>query len=69
MNLLEKVKNEAEAQELQADWTDDGPLCTTSLCAQYAGKRCQAMGTMGRIPGRTCEPAIAILMRHAAVNP
>jgi len=64
MNLLEKVKNEAEAQELQADWTEDGPLCTTSICAQHDGKRCQALGAR---PGRHCEPAIKILIRHAAL--
>ena len=63
MNLLDKAKNEAEAQELQADWTEDGPLCTTSLCAQYDGKRCQALGFR---PARHCEPALKILVRHAS---
>lgn len=62
MNLLDKVKKEAQVSDLQADWTDDGPLCTTSLCPQYDGKRCQALG---RRPDSHCEPAIKILMRHA----
>ncbi len=59
MNLLDKIKNDAEAQELQADWTDAGPLCTTSLCAQYDGKRCQALGFR---PSSHCEPVVRLMV-------
>jgi len=58
MNLLDKVKNAAEAQELQADWQDSGPRCTQSLCAQYDGKRCRLLGSR---PSLLCEPAVTLM--------
>ncbi len=59
MNLLDKIKNDADANELQADWTEGGPLCVRSLRMQHDGRRCQVLGFE---PGLHCGPAVQLMV-------
>lgn len=44
------------SENARPEWTPNGvPMCTTSECSYYDGKRCSAMGQR---PSSVCQPVV-----------